>query len=94
MNGVVQVKDRGYIKRAAVPAMLAAFIFIVVLAVEQLNVDPTYVQGMRKGPAVVVDPGHGGADGGAVGADGTQEKDINLAVSLPLADMLRLFGVL
>lgn len=41
---------------------------------------------------ILLDPGHGGADGGAVGADGTQEKDINLAVALPLRDMLSLFG--
>ena len=41
---------------------------------------------------ILLDPGHGGADGGAVGDDGTQEKDINLAVALPLRDMLSLFG--
>ena len=28
-------------------------------------------------PAVVLDPGHGGMDGGAESADGTVEKDIN-----------------
>ena len=43
-------------------------------------------------PLVVIDPGHGGADGGAVAPDGTQEKEINLAISLPLADMLRVMG--
>ena len=43
-------------------------------------------------PLILIDPGHGGADGGAVAPDGTQEKDLNLAVSLPLADMLRVMG--
>ncbi|ADU26947.1 N-acetylmuramoyl-L-alanine amidase [Ethanoligenens harbinense] len=33
---------------------------------------------------VIIDPGHGGMDGGAVGADGSIEKDINLSVSLKL----------
>lgn len=43
-------------------------------------------------PHVLIDPGHGGEDGGASGADGTLEKDLNLAVSLPLCDLLRLLG--
>lgn len=43
-------------------------------------------------PYILIDPGHGGMDGGAVAADGTQEKDINLAIARPLADLLRVFG--
>lgn len=47
-----------------------------------------------EGPAVVViDPGHGGADGGAVAADGTTESQINLAVALRLREILYLAGV-
>ncbi len=30
---------------------------------------------------IVIDPGHGGADSGAVGPGGTKEKDVNLAVA-------------
>ena len=43
-------------------------------------------------PVIIIDPGHGGADGGAVGCGGVVEKDINLAVSLRLANLLRLAG--
>lgn len=43
-------------------------------------------------PAILIDAGHGGADGGAVGCDGTQEKHHNLAIALPLADMLAVCG--
>ena len=46
----------------------------------------------KKGEVLLIDPGHGGKDGGASAADGTVEKDINLAISLPLADMLRFLG--
>ena len=41
---------------------------------------------------VVLDPGHGGADGGCVAYDGTVEKQINLAVSNNLRDMLIVLG--
>lgn len=36
---------------------------------------------------IVIDPGHGGEDGGAVASDGTMEKDINLSVAGYLKDM-------
>ena len=36
---------------------------------------------------IVIDPGHGGFDGGAESAKGTAEKDINLAISMRLKEM-------
>lgn len=42
---------------------------------------------------VVVDPGHGGNDPGAVGPSGTREKDVNLAVSYFLRKILMENGV-
>ncbi len=41
---------------------------------------------------VILDPGHGGQDGGAQSADGTLEKDLNLQLSLRLADLLSAMG--
>ena len=38
---------------------------------------------------VVIDAGHGGHDPGAVGANGTQEKDIALKMALLLGDMIK-----
>ncbi len=38
---------------------------------------------------ILIDPGHGGMDGGASSKDGTPEKNINLNISLLLADKLR-----
>lgn len=43
-------------------------------------------------PEVVVDPGHGGIDGGAIGVDGSIEKNVNLALSMSLRDVLAVFG--
>lgn len=42
---------------------------------------------------VILDAGHGGEDGGAIGADGTLEKDINLKTEKTLACLFHLFGV-
>ena len=45
------------------------------------------------GLVIVVDPGHGGIDGGAVSKDGkVVEKDINLAIALLLRDYLQEAG--
>lgn len=40
----------------------------------------------------VIDPGHGGIDGGAVGVSGSLEKDINLSVAAILSDLMRVMG--
>ncbi len=37
---------------------------------------------------IVLDAGHGGEDGGAVGVEGRLEKDINLSIALNIRDML------
>jgi N-acetylmuramoyl-L-alanine amidase len=42
---------------------------------------------------VVIDPGHGGHDTGAIGKSGTREKDITLAISQKLAAALRERGL-
>lgn len=44
------------------------------------------------GYVIYIDPGHGGIDGGAIGSDGTYEKDITLAISLKLRDILNSNG--
>ena len=41
---------------------------------------------------VVLDAGHGGEDGGAVGQDGITEKNINLEISKKIRDMLETSG--
>ena len=49
---------------------------------------------LRQGGAVlVIDPGHGGFDGGALAEDGTVEAQVNLAVALQMEDLARLIGV-
>ena len=42
---------------------------------------------------LVIDAGHGGFDGGAVGADGTTEQDINLSIARRVQVMATFFGI-
>lgn len=42
---------------------------------------------------MVIDPGHGGYDSGAIGPSGLREKDVTLPVALKLATFLRNAGV-
>ncbi|MBE6545815.1 MAG: N-acetylmuramoyl-L-alanine amidase [Ruminococcaceae bacterium] len=44
-------------------------------------------------PTVVIDAGHGGEDGGAVGKSGVYEKDLNLAIAALLSEQLRACGI-
>ena len=45
-----------------------------------------------EGHSIVIDPGHGGSDSGAVGYSGVREKDVALAVSMRVEELLREAG--
>lgn len=45
-----------------------------------------------KGKIIVIDPGHGGSDTGAIGPDNIQEKTVNLAVALKVKALLEEAG--
>lgn len=74
-----------------VTACILLSIFVAVRLRSKVNTSLSEKPAQDNG-VVLIDPGHGGEDGGAISADGTVEKDINLAISLPLADMLRVCG--
>lgn len=79
-----------WIKAAVWP--LAAAVMLTALAAVSRITDADTEAVSEPIPFILIDPGHGGADGGAMGGDGTLEKDINLAIAVPLGDMLRLWG--
>lgn len=45
-----------------------------------------------RGHTIVIDPGHGGSDSGAVGPSGLREKDVALSVALRTEELLRSAG--
>lgn len=47
----------------------------------------------EKQKTVVIDPGHGGIDGGAISVLGDEEQEINLDISLKLRDKLKAKGI-
>lgn len=57
-------------------------LFIAVICV--FSVYPQNVKAKAGKKVILIDPGHGGIDGGASLRDGTLEKDINLKISLKL----------
>ncbi|MBC7805864.1 MAG: N-acetylmuramoyl-L-alanine amidase [Akkermansiaceae bacterium] len=50
---------------------------------------PRGAGGRIAGKLIIVDPGHGGTDGGAKGVNGAREKNVALAISRRLAEELR-----
>lgn len=84
-----------YTRRAVVPilallcpAILLASVIIFVSGKVQ-TIQNISMKGAR---TVIIDPGHGVPDGGAVGVDGVLEKDINLAISLKLRNFFQTVG--
>lgn len=72
---------------ALLAALLLAALFVVLSRPEQ----NAQVMSQSK-PVLIIDAGHGGADGGASTKDGVLEADINLAISLKLDALAHLYG--
>lgn len=74
---------------------LGVFLLIIALLSATLLHNPSLIsssENINLSKTIILDAGHGGFDGGAVAADGTIEKDINLKITLTLADFLKTAG--
>ena len=79
---------RSAVTDVAIVLLCCAVLVTVLIGVaERRAVNP-----LTSPPYIVIDAGHGGADGGAVAADGTEEKALNLAVAQCLRDLLAVMG--
>lgn len=81
-------------RHVAVVLGLAAFAVLLSAVLWRGAVRPAFRQqsAASRSGVVIIDPGHGGEDGGAVAADGTVESGINLSVALKVEEMLFLMG--
>ena len=76
------------VKKSTVIAIALCLCLVACGAVAYAKKNPKDIPGVT----VVVDAGHGGMDGGAVGSAGTLEKDVNLEVAKKLKKLLESGG--
>lgn len=67
-------------------------LLLAVLLVTNLKSE-TAVSAPEEPLCLVIDPGHGGVDGGAISVGGARESDINLAIALRLRELAEFYGV-
>lgn len=85
---------RGFLKKAAWMAGLITLGFLIQLPIAKTETTWESWSLPLSGKTIVIDPGHGGPDGGAVGKDHTSEKEISLAVAKKLQAYLQQSGAL
>lgn len=73
---------------AAPPPGTPSLVPVPVLGPELKNQPEKTKKILTKIRTIVIDPGHGGRDPGAIGQYGTKEKDVNLSIAFKLAQIL------
>lgn len=84
------LKLRDALPLLAALALIAAAFLLPPLEADEPEAAAVFAEG---GETLIIDAGHGGADGGASAADGTVESSLNLAVARRLEALAGLFGV-
>lgn len=86
MKGIIEVRARHWF--LAFTGLLLVGTIAINREIAPASAADSFTVAENGARVIIIDPGHGGFDGGAVGVNGTIEKDVNLAVSLKLRDML------
>ena len=76
--------------------VIVTILLLVAIAISILGPEPepaSDAAGSLGSFTLVIDPGHGGIDGGAVAVDGTKESDINLAIALKLRALAEFYAL-
>lgn len=69
-------------------ALLLTSLWIAKLTAPEIR--PVFA--VQERPCLIIDPGHGGIDGGAIAYNGVKESDLNLQIALKLRDIADLCG--
>ena len=87
------METKEFLKRYAWVYLYVAAFFLGVSGLLRHTVETVgSVQPFSSHPVIVIDAGHGAPDGGSMGASGTREETVNLAVARRLDAMLGLIG--
>lgn len=93
----ITIPDKKYLPLFLLFVLVFSCFFLFFLMLGRTCFPPASHQSVtlpkQSSPVVVIDPGHGGEDGGAVGEGGLLEKEVNLAISQILCDLLRAEGI-
>jgi N-acetylmuramoyl-L-alanine amidase len=86
------------VKSANRKALLAVIILLAIAVLVSLLVPKSQSKAVdtvtfSTGNTLVIDPGHGGIDGGAIAVDGSKESDINLSIALKLRALAEFYGL-
>lgn len=82
---------KAYLKRYCIFYLLVGVLFVGGASLLDRSVAVMSLAVPAK-TTIVIDPGHGGEDGGATSCSGALESQINLEISLKLRDLLHLLG--
>lgn len=75
-------------------ALILGLFFVVLIAVaNNPKTLPAVSNSFADNPKLILDPGHGGVDGGASSAAGNKESDINLAIVLKMESLCAFLGI-
>lgn len=69
--------------------IIAALLIAVITVAASITIYANTQRSVSPYSLVIVDAGHGGMDGGAVGINGSLEKDINFSIALKLKELLK-----
>ena len=75
-------------RKLAVVCMAAGILMLLLSCFLKMHQSPAAAAQTLTGYRILIDPGHGGFDGGAIGASGTHESDINLQIAQALQAQL------
>jgi len=83
-------------KRYLLPAAALCLITLSILLAKAQKVSSQYAEAAMTDPAetiLIIDAGHGGADGGAISLSGAKESQINLEIALKLDQIMGFYGI-
>ena len=93
--GVLRLEHRKNLRFSV--GIVLLFLFVAAIMIydtsERREAVPVSEMDLDPGPVLIIDPGHGGLDGGATAADGTRESVINLRIAQRMEALAGLLGI-